>query len=61
MLGRVLSGPALFLMERGGGRWLLRLERSWIDTWRFFSGKRKSAFPEKMERRGDRFRGEALN
>ena len=27
MLGRVLSGPALFLMERGGGRWLLRVER----------------------------------
>lgn len=34
MLGRVLSGPALFLMERGGGgRWLLRLERSRRADW----------------------------
>jgi hypothetical protein len=31
------------------------------DAWRVFSGKRKSAFPEKMERRGDRFKGEILN
>lgn len=27
------------------------------DAWRVFSGKRKSAFPEKTERRGDRFKG----
>ena len=65
MLGRVLSASALFLMERGaedgfsGSKEAGRGSR--IDAWRVFSGKRKSAFPETMERRGDRFKEEIPN
>jgi len=48
-------------MERGAEDGFSGSKEAGIDTWRFFSGKRKSAFPEKMERRGDRFKGEIPN
>lgn len=57
MLGRVLSGPALFLMERGAEDGFSGSKEAGLIRGGFFSGKRKSAFPEKMERRGDRVQG----
>lgn len=61
MLGRVLSGPALFLMERGAEDGFSGSKEAGLIRGGFSPEKEKAPFPEKMERRGDRFKGEIPN